>query len=313
MCKTTLFTASILASLLLSGCDKDFASLTFENSLSARRDMSGEIAPRHREALADLFGANGIDPAIIGMRTKNPQGTIIVLSEPFFGGLEPAQKQVLQKALQSIIDARGKPVGLTLTLHPQDMHDASDSDKRKAAELPEQYHMKVTLGKAEIAVSFGISDVLDAALQKQTTMNAEGFCAVTAESEAALPFKQLSTRVNDDGSLSYMLQGGYSQPEFPAELPVDVQFDDPALQSLLDQGKISLVSPIDAFAALKQKTPFSMTTGSLGEIQHDAGKIDYMSMNYLKVKCADMTTALGRPFTYHMGVSTDQLTSFRFF
>lgn len=313
MCKTTLFTASILASLLLSGCDKDFASLTFENSLSARRDMSGEIAPRHREALADLFGANGIDPAIIGMRTKNPQGTIIVLSEPFFGGLEPAQKQVLQKALQSIIDARGKPVGLTLTLHTQDIQNASDSDKRKAAELPEQYHLKITLGEAEVAVRFGISDVLDAALQQQTNMNTEGFCAVTAESEATLPFKQLVTRVNDDGSLSYMLQGGYSHPGFPQELPVDVQFDDPELQFLLEQGKISLVPPINTFQALKQKTPFSITTGSLGEIQHEAGKLDYMSMNSLKVKCSDMTTALGRPFTYHMGVSTDQLTSVRFY
>jgi hypothetical protein len=36
-------------------------------------------------------------------------------------------------------------------------------------------------------------------------------------------------------------------------------------------------------------------------------------MNSLKVKCSDMTTALGRPFTYNMGVSTDQLTSVRFY
>lgn len=313
MYKTTLFVAPILASLLISGCDKDFASLTFEHSLSASHNMSGEIASRHREALAELFRAQGIDPAMIGMRTKNSQGRTVVLSEPFFGGLEPDRKQVLQQALQSIIDARGKPVGVILTLHPQDMQGASDSDKRKAAELPEQYHLKVTLGEAEVAVHFGISDMLDAALQKQTTMSSEGFCAVAAESEAALPFKQLVTKVNDDGSLAYTLQGGYSHPGFPTELPVDVQFDDPALQSLLEQGRISLVPPINAFSTLKQHIPFSITTGSLGEIQHDAGKIDYISMNSLKVNCANMTTELGRPFTYHMGVSVDQLTSFRFF
>lgn len=314
------YAALFLASLLISGCDKDFATLTFERSVRTDRDGLGHqdaILPDYREQLAELIRAQGVDPDLVRPRVTDGIGRKVVLSEPIFGGLEPEQKAALQQAFEDIVKQREKPIGMTVILRPENMEHATETTRQKAAELPRQYDTKVELHDVALSISFGLGDMLNAAMQGARAMNSQSYCNVTARVKPALPFFQLMTGESEQKSVAFLLVKSITSPYSRDSIPADVRFESANLQALLEQEKIVISSNLtentQSFRNSRGLTQFEILIGQMGIIQHEHSKVDIYSHNSLKTECEAMASALGRPFSFHMGDSIDRLASVIFY
>ncbi|WAF87810.1 hypothetical protein NRL37_10295 [Metapseudomonas otitidis] len=305
----------LVTTLLLGGCDSDFATLTFERSVR-KAPFGDELLPVYREQLEALMQAQGIDPTRITPRIKNSLGTELVLSEPIFGGLEPAQKTALQAALKAIVDARQAPLDMHLTLHPDDMPPSLPSAREKALELPREYDAHFTLDAVSLSVAFGMTDLVNAALKGSLNMQSEVMCNVTAQFEPALPFIGMKVPEEEGPYRTLMVKDLASAYSYD-EIPVEVRFADPDLQALVSQQKVQVTSAItDRSTPFRNKRglkQFEFIIGPVGTVNHENAKVDFHSHTDLAVKCEHLAGALGRPFSYKLGDSLDRLASVVFY
>ncbi|HLD67115.1 MAG TPA: hypothetical protein VJA19_13820 [Pseudomonas sp.] len=311
----------LVVTLLLGGCDKDFATLTFERSVRSPHDRSGpydgQLLPIYHAQLTELMRAQGIDPDMLTPRITDSLGRRLVLSEPAFGGLDTAQKAKLQSALEAIIEARKAQLDILLVIHPDAMQDTEDGTRERALKLPREYEGRFSLDEVSLSVALGMGDMLDAALKGSLKMQSEGFCNVTAKLNPALPFVGLRASEGPGSPYRHALKKNLSGPYSGDMIPVEINFKDPALQSLMSKGRLNVSSSLSDssrfFPNKRGLSQFEFLIGPLGNVDHENAKVDFYSHVNMEVRCEEMASALGRPFSYKLGDSLDRLDSVVFY
>ncbi|MGE8499652.1 MAG: hypothetical protein ACN6O6_19280 [Pseudomonas sp.] len=305
--------------LLLSGCDKDFATLEFESRVqnnAYRVDVSAaNIMSVYRLQLSDVLRKQGIDPEQVDMRLGESGGSTIVFSTSMFKELEEARKAALHDALKAIVDGREQAIGVTFTLRPEDMEAGSAGVREQAVALPREYTTGLGVKDVLIGVSYGLTDVLNSALAGSRQTDSEAFCSVSMTVEPQLPFYDLRLFEREGKPAEAMLTKNLYTPYSRDHIPVDIAVDIPELQAALASGDMEMSTQLTGDTAggrVRNKRGISqleILIGPLGQVSHEQAKVEYFSHTHLESKCREMAAALGRPFTYKMGDSLDRLRS----
>lgn len=299
--------------LLLSGCDNNFATLTFgqpvisdpygHGSPSAER-----ILPAYRDPLLELFHTQGVKPGTISMST--PTNNSIVLSEPWFGGLDKKQRAGLQDAIQAIIDSRSNPLEATFSIKNR----TSSHIRTKSA--TSQHDVGLTVKGVVISISYGAREILGSALNNSAQMQSEAFCNVSMGVEPELPFNALHLQQRKDEPSVYLLSKSSFPPSNRKSVTTDISVNPPELQTLIDSRQVvfstNLTNKASSFGNHSGIKQLDLLLGPLGPVSHEQAEISYEAQTKLEAQCRDMAAKLGRPFTFSLGHSLDRLQSVRF-
>ena len=319
---TTVKSCLVALTILLSGCDNDFAALEFGQSVTTERSVyngSGNtIKPVYRDHLDALLRAEGIDPELVDMRADQAsRGLSVVLSTPIFGGISAEQQGTIKQALQNIIVGRTTPLGVHLTLRPNDMQTESAKYRQDAAALAQEYTTNLQVKDVQIGVSYGIADMLNSVMAGSKENKGEAFCSVSMTVDPQLPFIDLKVITSADGQPTHALVKNYKNAYTRYSIPVDIVIAQPDLQAKLASHEIQMSTDITHSSAghlnRKGTKELELQLGTLGEITHEHTKVGYLTHGKLEEKCRQMAAAAGRPFSYHMGDSLDRLTAVSFY
>ncbi|WP_374980485.1 hypothetical protein PSGK_02820 [Pseudomonas solani] len=314
--RTTRSLSLLAAALLLGGCDSDFATLTFERSV-LDTTFGDELLPIYHEQLSALIHAQGIDPEKVTFRVAGSLSQELVLSEPLFGGLEPAQKTALQAALEAIVEDRNASLDMHLAIHPDAMDPTEAKARAEALELPREYDAHFSLDHVSLSVAYGLTDLVGMALKGSQSMQSEAVCNVTAHFDPALPFIGLKAPEQEGSPYRHMMLLNLSTPYSYDEIPVEFRFADPAMEALVSQETILVTSAVtDRSTPLRNKrelNQFEFVIGPVGGVEHENAKVGVNTHMDLASKCEHLAGALGRPFSYHFGDSMDRLKAVAFY
>lgn len=314
--RTSLKCLCLALMLLLSGCEKDFATLAFESSPQAPGNQySSVVPPSIREQLGALFQEHGIDPEQIRMRVLSAKQPSIVLSNPFFGGIDETQEAALRGGLQAIIEGRNAPIEVTFTLRPENMSPEAGRSREEAFALPQDYRVVLGVKTVVLGVSYSVSDMLDSVVSK-SHMRSAATCNLSMSVEPALPFYALRTRTTDHAENSHSFRKGRSSNS-ASFIPVDITASQPELQALLKSGKIMMSTELTGSSQQMRQgagiRQLEIQFGDMSEITHDHAKIDFYSHIGLKAHCWEKVGAIGRPFSYIAGDTLDRLIRVTFY
>lgn len=307
----------LISVFVLSGCDKDFATLIFAESVYP--DLGGKgYKLVYREQLDLLLHKQGIDPAQVSMRTE-ANGRELILETPLFGGLEPPQMALLQQALQKIIDQRDQGLKVEFTLRPDDLVSDKPEYHQQAAGLPLRYPVNLKVSKPLIGLSYGFRNKLYAIAQgtENEKRTQEMSCYIAFTVEPALTFYGLDNERSESGEItgSYLTKT-YRSSYTRYDIPVDIQVQEPRIQRHLDEKKIFFSTQLThGRYRINRKgiTELELYIGSMGEVEHVNGQVNYLKHRKLKKQCQEMAVSFGRPFTYTMGESLDRLQKISFY
>lgn len=323
--------AVVALTALLAGCRSDVAELKFGTSVVADRvdyNTGSRIKPVYREGIIRLLTDAGIDPdkVRIGFDEDDYSNRTMLLTAPLFEGLSSPQKETLRQALNDILDARNTDFYLNLTLHRDAINTDDARLKEDSGTLEAAYRTQLTIDDAIIGLSYNLGSFYAAAFRGSRESEGDAYCSVAMNMSLALPFSDVELAEAEtpaDGTAEAAAQttvlvrnakGRAGRYSIPVEVAVTLAGQTPALQAKLDQHEVMLSTVFINSKSIelyrKEIRALEFLVGPIREVQHEYGRVSYLTLLNLKEQCRAMAAeTMGRPFSFSMGESIDRLES----
>ncbi|AQZ94160.1 hypothetical protein ACFSB1_04685 [Halopseudomonas phragmitis] len=296
---------------MLAGCSQDFARLTFEESARADRHWSKpaskpEVFAAYKQAIVGQLQEQGIEPTKVSMRIDPDDDHSVILSISN-GGAQPEQLQAFQQSLQAIVEAR-EALPLTVTFNLSRQPGGQEETEADSEELG-SYQAEMTLGRVVLSHSYGLGDMLAAALTGNSGARSSVFCNISVKLEPHLPFNYLAYKLDEDSEEGRYVVGRRSSEILNAEL----QFNNARLQAMLDNDEVGISPPVESRGRASmfsgRLNQIDLQLGPVGDVRHQSGKIDSIVHSRLRGQCSELAIGLGQPFSFYMGNTIDRLTA----
>ena len=291
--------------LLLSGCSREVAYLTFDTSAlnhisssSVDRDLSVEILTLLEEQGVDVTGAR------MRLAKDDPKTVILTLPE---SEAEPAKLQRIEQALGKILAARkALSLGVSFTLDRA-------AEELKAEQVPEVFETNFTFEDDLVLTKRKIYGDMLVSMLVGEEPKASVYCNASIQLDESLPFNAFFYEATGNNKVEYYvwIEGNKHK--------VKVRFHNEELQSMFTNGVFTLIEPPVAkqSSSIRDKAEgFYLDFGRVGEVKIDnrpkfpsSGSFSREPYATMENRCHRRLVESDRLFTFFSGLSIDRLVS----